>query len=81
MVSKEEEKQELRERIKWLREVRLLKQNSERLYSNSYLQGFRDYVMPPEYRDMDGVSEDEIDEIIQRYERDLEDLQDGEFQR
>ena len=80
MVSKEAE-QRLIERIKWLKEVRRLKQDNERLYSNSYLQGFRDYVMPPEYRDMDGVSEDEIDEIIQRYERDLEDLQDGEFQR
>ena len=80
MVSKEAE-QRLIERIKWLKEVKRLKQDNERLYSNSYLQGFRDYVIPPEYRDMDGVSEDEIDEIIQRYERDLEDLQDGEFQR
>jgi len=80
MVSKEAE-QRLIERIKWLKEVKRLKQDNERLYSNSYLQGFRDYVMPPEYRDMDGVSEDEIDEIIQRYERDLEDLQDGEFQK
>ena len=80
MVSKEAE-QRLIERIKWLKEVRRLKQDNERLYSNSYLQGFRDYVIPPEYRDMDGVSEDEIDEIIQRYERDLEDLQDGEFQK
>lgn len=81
MVSKEEEEQELRERLKWLKEVKRLKQDSERLYSNSYLQGFRDHVIPPEYRDMDGVSEDEIDEIIQRCERDLEDLLDGEFQR
>ena len=80
MVSKEAE-QRLIERIKWLKEVKRLKQDNERLYSNSYLQGFRDYVMPPEYRDMDGVSEDEIDEIIQRCERDLEDLLDGEFQR
>ena len=79
MVSKEEE--QLRERLKWLKEVKRLKQDNERLYSNSYLQGFRDRVIPPEYRDMDGVSEDEIDEIIQRCERDLEDLLDGEFQK
>jgi hypothetical protein len=30
---------------------------------------------------MDGVSEGEVNEIIQRYERDLKDLQDGEFQK
>jgi hypothetical protein len=80
MVSKEAE-QRLIERIKWLKEVKRLKQDNERLYSNSYLQGFRDYVIPPEYRDMDGVSEDELDEIIQRCKRDLKDLQDGEFQK
>jgi len=80
MMSKEAE-QRLIERINWLKEVKRLKQDNERLYANLYLQGFRDYVIPPEYRDMDGVSEDEIDEIIQRCERDLEDLQDGEFQR
>jgi hypothetical protein len=30
---------------------------------------------------MDGVSEDELEQIIQRYERDLKDLQTGNFQR
>jgi hypothetical protein len=81
MVSKEEEQEQLRERLKWLKEVKRLKQDSERLYSNSYLQGFRDHIIPPEYRDMDGVSEEGVNEIIQRYERDLKDLLDGEFQK
>jgi hypothetical protein len=30
---------------------------------------------------MEGVSEDEVDKIIQRYERDLEDLETGKFQK
>ncbi|ERG92753.1 MAG: hypothetical protein J07HQW1_02800 [Haloquadratum walsbyi J07HQW1] len=75
------DKEQLSETIRWLKEVKRLKQDSERLYSNSYLQGYRDYVIPPEYRDMDGVSEDELEQIIQRYERDLKDLQTGNFQR
>jgi hypothetical protein len=75
------DKKQLSETLRWLKEVKRLKQDSERLYSNSYLQGYRDYVIPPEYRDMDGVSEDELEQIIQRYERDLKDLQTGNFQR
>ena len=75
------DKEQLSETLRWLKEVKRLKQDSERLYSNSYLQGYRDYVIPPEYRDMDGVSEDELEQIIQRYERDLKDLQTGNFQR
>jgi hypothetical protein len=74
------DKEQLSETLRWLKEVKRLKQDSERLYSNSYLQGYRDYVIPPEYRDMDGVSEDELEQIIQRYERDLKDLQTGNFQ-
>jgi len=75
------EKEQLSETLRWLKEVKRLKQDSECLYSNSYLQGYRDYVIPSEYRDMDGVSEDELEQIIQRYERDLEDLETGKFQR
>ncbi len=75
------DKKQLSETLRWLKEVKRLKQDSERLYSNSYLQGYRDYVIPPKYRDMDGVSEDELEQIIQRYERDLKDLQTGNFQR
>ena len=38
-------------------------------------------VNPRKYHDMEDVSEDEVDQIIQRYERDLADLEAGEFQR
>jgi hypothetical protein len=74
------DKERLEEALRWLKEVKRLKQDENRLYSNSYLQGYRQYIIPRKYHDMEGVSEDEVDQIIQRYERDLEDLEAGEFQ-
>ncbi|ERG98790.1 MAG: hypothetical protein J07HQX50_02837 [Haloquadratum sp. J07HQX50] len=74
------DKERLEEALRWLKEVKRLKQDENRFYSNSYLQGYRQYIIPRKYHDMEGVSEDEVDQIIQRYERDLEDLEAGEFQ-
>ncbi|CCC40976.1 hypothetical protein [Haloquadratum walsbyi] len=75
------DKERLEEALRWLKEVKRLKQDKERLYSNSFLQGYKQYIIPHKYHDMEGVSEDEVDKIIQRYERDLEDLETGNFQK
>ena len=75
------DKERLEEALRWLKEVKRLKEDKERLYSNSFLQGYKQYIIPHKCHDMEGVSEDEVDKIIQRYERDLEDLETGNFQK
>lgn len=74
------DKERLEEALRWLEEVKRLKQDEDRLYSNSFLQGYKQYIIPHKHHDMEDVSVEEVEQIIQRYERDLEDLETGKFQ-
>lgn len=79
MASNQEE--QLKERLKWLKEIRRIQDAEEHLYSNDYISMFRKQIVPLEYRDYTELSSESLGEHIERIERDLRDLNAGEFER
>jgi hypothetical protein len=76
-----QEEEILQEKLRWLKEVKRLSEEGMHLHNHRYLMTFRDNIIPREYRNMVDIPKEQLEDHIRRIEQDLEDLQNGEFQR
>lgn len=69
----------LKQRLRWLKEARLINENRHTAFANDYLQCFQNHIIPNEFSALCDIEDEVLNEHIRRIERDLEDLERGEF--
>ena len=73
------EKEQLEERLKWLKEARRINEDRHTCFSNDFQKCFHEDVMPSEYQALCDVEDEELEQHIERIERDLKHIERGEF--